>query len=225
MFLVHHSYLRLQSFHADATCSSSMCKQGEADGVVISTGANIFFGRAASTTIPQVTCRRFLPRSVLSVGPLLAYLSLLKSSSSVLGSSTTITVVSATPWFSWLVEFPSLWLLSCLSPLLLVPNSLPSTRLSSLISLPSKSWLVSPFFTLTRLVLLPLTNSLLTRLPSTPMVPSPNDFMLLAAYAFHTENQDAIDASIVSALGDTSCARAGIKLLDFKPFNPVDKHT
>jgi H+-transporting ATPase len=54
---------------------------------------------------------------------------------------------------------------------------------------------------------------------------SADDIMLLAAYASHTKNQDAIDSSIVSALGDTSCARAGIKLLDFKPFNPVDKRT
>ncbi|KAF8132313.1 plasma membrane atpase 1, partial [Boletus edulis] len=33
---------------ADQCFSGSMCKQGEAEGVVISTGANTFFGRAAS---------------------------------------------------------------------------------------------------------------------------------------------------------------------------------
>jgi H+-transporting ATPase len=49
--------------------------------------------------------------------------------------------------------------------------------------------------------------------------------MLLAAYASRTENQDAIDSAVVQALGDASRARAGIKLLDFKPFNPVDKRT
>jgi H+-transporting ATPase len=54
---------------------------------------------------------------------------------------------------------------------------------------------------------------------------SADDVMLLAAYASRTENQDAIDASVVTALGDVSRARAGIKLLDFKPFNPVDKRT
>lgn len=54
---------------------------------------------------------------------------------------------------------------------------------------------------------------------------SADDVVLLAAYASRTENQDAIDASVVAAIGDPSRARAGIKLLDFKPFNPVDKRT
>ena len=54
---------------------------------------------------------------------------------------------------------------------------------------------------------------------------SADDVILLAAYASHTENQDAIDSSVVGALGDTTQAHAGIKLLDFKPFNPVDKCT
>ena len=54
---------------------------------------------------------------------------------------------------------------------------------------------------------------------------SEDDVILLSAYASRTENQDAIDASVVSAIGDPSRARAGIKLLDFKPFNPVDKRT
>ena len=54
---------------------------------------------------------------------------------------------------------------------------------------------------------------------------SADDVILLSAYASRTENQDAIDASVVGALGDTTRARAGIKLLDFKPFNPVDKRT
>lgn len=48
---------------------------------------------------------------------------------------------------------------------------------------------------------------------------------LLAAYASRTENQDAIDGCVVGTLGDVSKARAGIKLVEFKPFNPVDKRT
>ena len=54
---------------------------------------------------------------------------------------------------------------------------------------------------------------------------SAEDVILLAAYASRTENQDAIDASVVQAIGDPTRARSGIKLLDFKPFNPVDKRT
>jgi H+-transporting ATPase len=54
---------------------------------------------------------------------------------------------------------------------------------------------------------------------------SAEDVILLSAYASRTENQDAIDAAVTTALGDLPRARAGIKILDFKPFNPVDKRT
>ena len=43
------------------------------------------------------------------------------------------------------------------------------------------------------------------------------EVILLAAYASHTENQDAICASVVQALSHPAQARTGIKLLDFKP--------
>ena len=52
------------------------------------------------------------------------------------------------------------------------------------------------------------------------------EVILLAAYASRTDNQDAIDASVVQALGDPAHARTGIKLLDFiESFNPIDKRT
>ncbi|KDN33982.1 hypothetical protein RSAG8_12930, partial [Rhizoctonia solani AG-8 WAC10335] len=54
---------------------------------------------------------------------------------------------------------------------------------------------------------------------------SPRDVILLAAYAPRTENQDAIDQCVIGTLNDPACTRTGIKLLDFKPFNPVDKRT
>ncbi|KAF8140963.1 HAD-like domain-containing protein, partial [Mycena galopus ATCC 62051] len=54
---------------------------------------------------------------------------------------------------------------------------------------------------------------------------SADDIILLVAYASRTENQVAIDNSVVNAIGDPAKASAGIKLLDFKPFNPTDKRT
>ena len=54
---------------------------------------------------------------------------------------------------------------------------------------------------------------------------TPDEVVLLAAYASRTENQDAIDMAVVQALDTPAQARAGIKLLDFRPFNPVDKRT
>ncbi len=54
---------------------------------------------------------------------------------------------------------------------------------------------------------------------------SVDEVVLLSAYASRTENQDAIDGCVIGTLSDPKLARAGIKLLDFKPFNPVDKRT
>ncbi|KAL3511952.1 hypothetical protein ACH5RR_024669 [Cinchona calisaya] len=49
--------------------------------------------------------------------------------------------------------------------------------------------------------------------------------ILLGARASRVENQDAIDACIVGMLADPKEARAGITEVHFLPFNPVDKRT
>ncbi|XP_022864124.1 plasma membrane ATPase 4-like, partial [Olea europaea var. sylvestris] len=49
--------------------------------------------------------------------------------------------------------------------------------------------------------------------------------ILLGARASRVENQDAIDACIVGMLADPKEARAGITEVHFLPFNPVEKHT
>ncbi|CDH48314.1 plasma-membrane proton-e [Lichtheimia corymbifera JMRC:FSU:9682] len=52
-----------------------------------------------------------------------------------------------------------------------------------------------------------------------------DDIIRLSAYASRTENQDAIDFCIVNSLPDPALARNGIEELEFKPFNPVVKRT
>jgi H+-transporting ATPase len=52
-----------------------------------------------------------------------------------------------------------------------------------------------------------------------------DDIIRLSAYASRTENQDAIDFCIVNSLPDPKLARDGIEELEFKPFNPVIKRT
>ncbi|XP_030471117.2 ATPase 7, plasma membrane-type-like [Syzygium oleosum] len=49
--------------------------------------------------------------------------------------------------------------------------------------------------------------------------------VLMAARASRLENQDAIDAAIVSMLADPKEARTGITEVHFLPFNPTDKRT
>ncbi|CAM0875604.1 unnamed protein product [Alopecurus aequalis] len=52
-----------------------------------------------------------------------------------------------------------------------------------------------------------------------------DEVLLFAAMASRVENQDAIDAAMVSMLADQKEARAGIQEIHFLPFNPVDKRT
>lgn len=52
-----------------------------------------------------------------------------------------------------------------------------------------------------------------------------DEIIKLSAFASRTENQDAIDFCIVNSLPDPSQARGGIEELEFKPFNPVVKRT
>ncbi|CAO3613511.1 unnamed protein product [Cunninghamella echinulata] len=52
-----------------------------------------------------------------------------------------------------------------------------------------------------------------------------DDIIKLSAFASRTENQDAIDFCIVNSLPDPALARDGIQELEFKPFNPVVKRT
>ncbi|KAL8119473.1 hypothetical protein AgCh_016843 [Apium graveolens] len=52
-----------------------------------------------------------------------------------------------------------------------------------------------------------------------------DDVVLMAARATRLENQDAIDAAIVTMLADPKQARAGITEIHFLPFNPTDKRT
>ncbi|KAI0061826.1 plasma-membrane proton-e [Artomyces pyxidatus] len=51
------------------------------------------------------------------------------------------------------------------------------------------------------------------------------DVLRLAAYASRTEDRDPVDTAVLGALGDVSHARAGIELLDFKPFNNLRRRT
>ncbi|PIA17266.1 plasma-membrane proton-e [Coemansia reversa NRRL 1564] len=54
---------------------------------------------------------------------------------------------------------------------------------------------------------------------------SVDEILLWSAYASRVENQDAIDKSVVGSLPNPSMAREGIDEMGFQPFNPVDKRT
>ncbi|KIM46643.1 hypothetical protein M413DRAFT_440248 [Hebeloma cylindrosporum] len=214
----------------DQCFSGSTCKQGEAEGVVISTGPNTFFGRAASLVGQDDDTTGHLQKILAQIGSFCLV---------------TIGIFVIAEIFCLYAGFRYSYRRGLDNILVLliggIPIAMPTvlsvtlavgaqqlakykaivTRITAIEELAGVTILCSDKTgTLTTNKLTIDRNTIQTYGPF-----SAEDVILLAAYASRTENQDAIDASVVAAVGDPARARAGIKLLDFKPFNPVDKRT
>jgi H+-transporting ATPase len=209
--------------------SGSTCRQGKAEGVVISTGVNALLGRATSLVgqeddtapqeqkIAQISAFCLIAIAIFVV----AEISILCAAfhwpfrsglDNILVLSTGGTPIAMPIVLSFTLAVGFKQLASCKAIV---------TRITAIEKLAGVAIL---FFDKTGT----LTTNKLTVDQSTIKTYaafSSDDVILLAAYASRTENQDAIDASVIGALGDPTRARAGIKLLDFKPFNPVDRRT
>jgi H+-transporting ATPase len=208
----------------------STCKQGEAEGVVISTGPNTFFGRAASLVGQDDDTTGHLQKILAQIGSFCLV---------------TIGIFVLAEIFCLYAGFRYSYRRGLDNILVLliggIPIAMPTvlsvtlavgaqqlakykaivTRITAIEELAGVTILCSDKTgTLTTNKLTIDRNTIQTYGPF-----SAEDVILLAAYASRTENQDAIDSSVVAAIGDPARARAGIKLLDFKPFNPVDKRT
>ena len=210
--------------------SGSTCKQGEAEGVVISTGANTFFGRAASLVGQEDDTTGHLQKILAQIGSFC----LIAIGIFVIAE---IFVLYAGFRWSYRSGLDNILVLLIGGIPIAMPTVLSVTLAVGAQQLASYKAIVTRITAIEELAGVTilcsdktgtLTTNKLTIDRSTIKTYaafSADDVILLSAYASRTENQDAIDASVVGALGDTARARAGIKLLDFKPFNPVDKRT
>ncbi|TDL22773.1 plasma-membrane proton-e [Rickenella mellea] len=214
----------------DQCFSGSTCKQGEAEGVVISTGANTFFGRAASLVGQDDDTTGHLQKILAQIGSFCLV---------SIGIFVILEIVVLYPAFHYTYRRG----LNNILVLLIggIPIAMP-TVLSVTLAVGAQQ-LAKHKAIVTRITAIEelagvtilcsdktgtLTTNKLTidkNLVKTYGPFAVDDVMLLAAYASRTENQDAIDQCVVNAIGDPTRARQGIKLLEFKPFNPVDKRT
>jgi H+-transporting ATPase len=214
----------------DQCFSGSTCKQGEAEGVVISTGANTFFGRAASLVGQDDDTTGHLQKILAQIGSFC----LVSIGIFVIAE---ILVLYAGFRFSYRRGLDNILVLLIGGIPIAMPTVLSVTLAVGAQQLAKHKAIVTRITAIEELAGVTilcsdktgtLTTNKLTIDRSTIKTYaafSADDVILLAAYASRTENQDAIDLAVVNAIGDTSRARAGIKLLDFKPFNPVDKRT
>ncbi|CCM02138.1 uncharacterized protein FIBRA_04215 [Fibroporia radiculosa] len=216
--------------NGDQCFSGSTCKQGEAEGVVISTGANTFFGRAASLVGQDDDTTGHLQKILAQIGSFC----LISIGIFVIAE---IFCLYAGFRYNYRRGLNDILVLLIGGIPIAMPTVLSVTLAVGAQQLAKYKAIVTRITAIEELAAVTilcsdktgtLTTNKLTIDRETVRTYGPftaEDVILLAAYASRTENQDAIDACVVGALGDTSRARAGIKLLDFKPFNPVDKRT
>jgi H+-transporting ATPase len=214
----------------DQCFSGSTCKQGEAEGVVISTGANTFFGRAASLVGQDDNTTGHLQKILAQIGSFC----LVAIGIFVIAE---IFVLYAGYEYSYRSGLDNILVLLIGGIPIAMPTVLSVTLAVGAQQLAKHKAIVTRITAIEELAGVTilcsdktgtLTTNKLTIDRSTVRTYGPfsaEDVVLLAAYASRTENQDAIDLCVVQAIGDPARARAGIKLLDFKPFNPVDKRT
>ncbi|EDR01705.1 plasma membrane H+-transporting ATPase [Laccaria bicolor S238N-H82] len=207
----------------DQCFSGSTCKQGEAEGVVISTGPNTFFDRAASLGGQDDDTTGHLQKVLAQFGSFC----LVTMDVFVIAEMFVLYRDGLDNILVLLIGGITIAMPTVLSITLavgaqqLAKYKAIDTRITAIEELAGVTILCSDKTgTLTTNKLTIDRNTIQTYSPF-----STEDVILLSAYALRVENQDAIDTSVVQALGDTARARAGIKLLDFKPFNPVDKRT
>ncbi len=212
------------------TPRGSTCKQGEAEGVVISTGPNTFFGRAANLVGQDDDTTGHLQKILAQIGSFCLV---------VIGIFVLAEIFCLYAGFRYTYRrgLDNILVLLIGGIPIAMPTVLSVTLAVGAQQLAKYKAIVTRITAIEELAAVTilcsdktgtLTTNKLTIDRDTIRTYGPfsgEDVVLLAAYASRTENQDAIDTCVVGAIGDPARARAGIKLLDFKPFNPVDKRT
>ncbi|CED83133.1 plasma membrane h()-atpase 1 [Phaffia rhodozyma] len=214
----------------DECFSGSTCKQGEAEGIVISTGPNTFFGRAAtlvgaendSTGHLQAVLAKIGLFCMVSIGIfvlleiLILYADFRYSYRDGL-DNILVLLIGGIP-----IAMPTvLSVTMAVGAQQLAKHKAIVTRITAIEELAGVTILCSDKTgTLTTNKLTIDMNEVKTYGPF-----NAEEVMMLAAYASRVENMDAIDGCVVGCNGGPEASRKGMELLDFIPFNPVDKRT
>ncbi|CAO2835258.1 unnamed protein product [Amaranthus hypochondriacus] len=210
--------------------SGSTCKQGEIEAVVIATGVNTFFGKAAHL-VENTTHVGHFQKVLTAIGNFCIC-------SIAIGMIIEILVIYALHQRPYRVGVDNLLVLLiggipiAMPTVLSVTMAIGSHRLSSQGAITKRMTAIEEMagmdvlcsdktgtLTLNKLTVDKSLIEVFAKGVDKDMV------VLMAARASRLENQDAIDTAIVSMLSDPKQAREGIKEVHFLPFNPTDKRT
>ncbi|KAI8450347.1 H+-transporting ATPase [Phakopsora pachyrhizi] len=215
--------------HGEQCFSGSTCKQGEAEAIVIATGPNTFFGRAA-TLVGEESGSRGNIQSILSkIGGFCLFsigLAVILEIIVLYGifhhsyrrglDNILVLLIGGIP-----IAMPTVISVTlAIGAQQLAKYKVIVTRLSAIEELAGVTILCSDktgTLTTNKLAIDKATVKTYSDLCI-------NEVCLLASYASRIENQDAIDKCVIETVG-VHDARKGIQILDFKPFNPVSKRT
>ncbi|KAK4683590.1 H+-transporting ATPase, partial [Tremellales sp. Uapishka_1] len=214
----------------DECFSGSTCKQGEAEGIVISTGPNTFFGRAATlvgqdndqTGHLQMVLAKIGSFCLISIGIfvlleiLILYADFRYTYRRGL-NNILVLLIGGIP-----IAMPTVLSVTlAVGAQQLAKHKAIVTRITAIEELAGVTILCSDktgTLTTNKLTIDKINVKCYSHF-------SVDEVILLAAYSSRVENQDAIDGCVVGTLSDPKLARQGITLMNFKPFNPVDKRT
>ncbi|XP_018816318.2 ATPase 11, plasma membrane-type-like isoform X2 [Juglans regia] len=214
----------------DGVYSGSTCKQGEIEAVVIATGVHTFFGKAAHL-VENTTHVGHFQQVLTSIGNFCIC-------SIAVGMFIEIIVIYVIHRRGYRVGIDNLLVLLiggipiAMPTVLSVTMAIGSHRLSQQGAITKRMTAIEEMAGMDVLCSDKTGTLTLNKLTVDKNMIEVFDkgvekdtVVLMAARASRLENQDAIDAAIVSMLGDPKEARAGIQEVHFLPFNPTDKRT
>ncbi|CDH48622.1 plasma-membrane proton-e [Lichtheimia corymbifera JMRC:FSU:9682] len=214
----------------DEVFSGSTVKQGEAEAVVIGTGLNTFFGRAAKLVGEAGDDMGHLQTILARIGNFCLC---------SIGIFLVVEILVMYPAFKYEYRrgIDNLLVLLIGGIPIAMPTVLSVTLAIGAKQLAEHKAIVTRITAIEEMAAVTILcsdktgtltlNKLIVDKPTVKRYGEPDidDILLISAYASRTENQDAIDFCIVNSLPDPKQAREGIEELDFKPFNPVVKRT
>ncbi|CAD6918638.1 unnamed protein product [Tilletia laevis] len=222
--------LPVRKREGDTCFSGSTCKAGEAEALVIATGPNTFFGRAATLVGEDNDEAGHLQKVLARIG--------LFCLSSIAIFVVAIMIVQwAVHGLSYREGIDNVLVLLIGGIPIAMPTVLSVTLAVGAQQLAKHKAIVTRITAIEELAAVTilcsdktgtLTTNKLTIDRETIKLYSKftkDQIILLSAYASRTENADAIDSCVVGTLNSPAEARAGIRVVDFQPFDPSTKRT